>query len=128
MKKLLILLLSICMIGSIGTFASCKGSTETSSSSSVETVETIEDKVRSSARIEVRVDVYLKYGYFPTVNITNVSESYTENNKYYVSGKYTVKDNYGDAYTGKFDVTVVYDPETEQCDATETEIQTAYKD
>ena len=122
MKKLLILLLSICMIGSIGTFVSCKDSTEASSS-----VETVGDKGRSKARSEVTFGVYAKYGYFPTVNITNVSESYTEN-KYYVSGKYTVRDNYGDKYTGKFDLTIVYDPETDTCKVTEKEIQSAYKD
>lgn len=122
MKKLLILLLSICMIGSIGTFVSCKDSTEASSS-----VETVEDKVRSEARSAVTTGVYFKYGHVPTVSITNVSETYTVN-KYYVSGKYRVRDNYGDGYTGKFDLTIVYDPETDTCTVTEKEIQTAYKD
>ena len=123
MKKFLILLLSICMIGSIGAFASCRGSTETETSSSVET---IEDKVRSSARSTVTTGVYAKYGYIPSVNITSVSESYTEN-QYYVRGKYTVRDDYGDTYTGKFDVTIVYDPVADRCKATEKDIQTAYK-
>ena len=110
------------MIGSIGTFASCKGSTEASSS-----VETVEDKVRSKARSAVLSGVYAKYGYWSTVSIANVSESYEEN-QYYVSGKYTVKDNYGDKYIGKFDLTIVYDPVADTCSVTSKEIQTAYKD
>ena len=122
MKKLLTILLSLCMICSIGAFTACKGEKSEASSS----VETVEDKVSSEARSVVSIGVYAKYGYFPTVNITNVSESYTEN-KYYVSGKYTVKDNYGDNYTGKFDLTIVYDPVADTCEVTEKEIQTAYK-
>lgn len=122
MKKLLILLLSICMIVSIGTFVSCKDSTEASSS-----VETVEDKVRSEARSAVTTGVYFKYGDVPTVNITNVRERDTVN-KYYVSGRYRVRDDFGDSYTGEFDLTIVYDPETDTCTVTEKEIQTAYKD
>lgn len=123
MKKLLILLLSLCIICSIGAFTACNGASSESSSS----VETVEDKVESKARSVVTSGVYVKYGYVPYVNITNVSESYT-GNKYYVSGKYKVRDNYGDDYTGKFDLTIVYDPETDTCEVTEKEIQPAYKD
>lgn len=122
MKKLLTLLLCVCMIGSIGVFSSCASSTEASTS-----VETVTDKVKSETKSTVLYRAYVKYGYWAHTITTYVDQSYTDENKYYVSGKYTINDNYGDSYTGKYDVTVVYDPVTGECEVTSCELQTAYK-
>ena len=44
-----------------------------------------------------------------------------------VTGKVTVKDKYGDSYTGKYDAVVEYDPATDDCDAN-CDIDKLYKD
>ena len=122
MKKLLTFLLCVCTIGAIGISTACTPAEPSESSSSIETVE---DKVKSKARSYVTVKCYATYGYIPSIT-TFLSKSYTDENTYYVSGKYTVRDNYGDSYTGKYDLTVVYDPETDTCSVSQNNLQTPY--
>ena len=46
--------------------------------------------------------------------ITTYVEKISENT-YEVTGKVTIKDKYGDSYTGKYDAEVEYNPSTEKC-------------
>ena len=67
-----------------------------------EPVETLEDRVRSRARTTALTYVMLWYDVGnPNVRVTTVKE--TENNEYEVYGKISVKDNYGDPYSGTID-------------------------
>lgn len=49
-------------------------------------------------------------------------------NEYEVTGKITVKDKYGDTYTGKYDALVEYDPVTDECSVKNCDIDSLYKD
>lgn len=73
-----------------------------------------EDKVVSSVKSRIMVEVKLNYDTTGAPTITTNVKKISENT-YEVTGKVTVKDKYGDSYTGKYDAEVEYNPSTETC-------------
>ena len=118
MKKIFSLLLVLIMCISL---VACGGG----SSSESKTEESIESKVRKSVDSHIDVEIMLSYNTVGEPDITYYVDEISENN-FEVSGKVTVKDKYGDSYSGKYDATVKYDPETDKCD-TDVEIDKLYK-
>ena len=119
MKKLFAILLALVLCFSLCACGGDSGSTET-----VE--ETVEDKVEDEVQAYVSSRVLLEYDIFGPPNITCYVAKETEN-EFKVTGKVTVKDEYGDSYTGNYDTYVEYDPETDTCNVTECYIDTLYK-
>jgi hypothetical protein len=116
MKRLLALLLVLVMCLSL---CACGGSGSKKK-------ETVESKVISAARSRIMVEIALGYDTTGVPTITTFVEK-TGDNTYMVTGKVTVKDNYGDTYTGKYDAEVTYDPVADDCDV-DLELGKLYKD
>ncbi len=103
MKKLLAAFLALVLCFSLCACADKKTNTET-----------VEDKVRSA--VEARLITYVALSY-DTVGVPSITCYIDEvdENKFEVSGKVTVKDKYGDTYSGKYDAEVEYNPSTDEC-------------
>jgi len=114
MKRIiaLFLVLSLCFI-----MCSCSNS---------DPEETETDKVISAVKAQINTRILLSYEINGIPTITTFVDN-TGDNTYEVSGKVTVKDKYGDSYTGKYDATVEYDPDTDDCDV-DLELGELYKD
>lgn len=93
---------------------------------STESKDSPEDKVRSAVRSRIMVEIALGYETTGVPTITAYVDD-IGNNCYEVTGKVTVKDKYGDSYTGKYDAEVEYDPATGDCDV-DLELDSLYKD
>ena len=123
MKKVLSILLGLVLCFSL---CAC-GSKSSESTVSSEYTESVEDKVRNA--VETTISVYVKLSYnttgVPTI-ICYIDSSGT--NEYTVSGKVTVRDKYGDSYTGKYDAVVVYNPETDSCSVSSYDLGDLYQD
>lgn len=117
MKKLLALVMAILMCLCL---CACDPGTEAEDAKSPE--ETVESKVRS----QIMAEIILTYDTEGVPTITSYVNQRGENT-YEVTGKVTVKDKYGDYYTGKYDAEVEYDPETGYCDV-DLDLGTLYKD
>ena len=74
-----------------------------------EPTESEEDIVASKVRSRITTEIALSYD---TVGVPNITTYVTKqsNGDYIVTGKVTVKDKYGDTYTGKYDATVEVTP------------------
>lgn len=116
MKKILALILAVFMCLSLCACGGGKG----------ENSESVEDKVRSSVESRLMTYVTLSYETVGVPTITCYIEEVGEN-VFEVSGKVTVKDKYGDTYSGKYDAEVEYDPSTDKCDV-DYDLGKLYKD
>jgi len=95
MKRFLLVLISIILVISL---CACDNSNKVSE----------EDLVKNATKAILRA----KLLYYDTVGAPHITY-YLEkqsSTKYYVSGKVTVSDKYGDSYTGKYDAVVEYMP------------------
>lgn len=115
MKKILALLLAIALC--VGLCA-CGGSKEPEINP--------ESEAADAVRSRIMVEIALGYDTVGVPSITTYVDQVGENT-YEVTGKVTVKDKYGDSYTGKYDATVEYDPATEDCDV-DLSLGSLYKD
>ncbi|MBQ3088852.1 MAG: hypothetical protein IJC36_04375 [Clostridia bacterium] len=117
MKRVIALILVIVL---------CAGLCACGGSSNSESAKTPKEAVISAVRARVMVEVKLSYDItgVPTVT-TYVNE--IDETTYEVSGKVTVKDKYGDSYTGKYDAEVDYDPSTGGCNV-DLDLGSLYKD
>lgn len=97
MKKIIALL----MIAVMGLSLVACGSSESST-------ETIEDKIVEGVKGEIMYTIAFTHETQGVPHITYYVDK-INNKKYSVSGKVTVKDKYGDSYTGKYDATAKYD-------------------
>lgn len=88
--------------------------------------ESVEDKVKLAVESQIMANIMLQYDTTGLPSITYYIDEISENN-FEVTGKVTVKDKYGDSYTGKYDAVVEYDPATDDCDA-DCDIDKLYKD
>ena len=79
-----------------------------------------------SSIIRIMVEIALSYDTTGVPTITTFVDEIGENT-YEVTGKVTVKDKYGDSYTGKYDAEVEYNPATDNCDV-DLELGDLYKD
>lgn len=115
MKKLFAIILSVVLGLSL-----CACSESGSNS------ESVEDKVRSAVENYIMASVAVQYDTTGVPSITAYIDEIGEN-EYEVTGKVTVRDKYGDSYTGKYDAVVEYDPETDDC-AVDCNLGNLYKD
>ena len=88
--------------------------------------QTVESKVADAVEFEVMFEIMLSYEIVGTPIVTTYIDTIGEN-EYEVTGKVTVRDKYGDTYTGKYDAIVSYNPETDKCSA-QVDIDTLYRD
>ena len=116
MKRVFALILAVALC--FGLCACGGGSTESKASP--------EEKVSSAVRSRIIVEITFSYDTTGVPTITTYVDEIGDN-RYEVTGKVTVKDKYGDSYTGKYDAEVEYDPVTDDCDV-DLELGTLYKD
>lgn len=116
MKKLFIIILSIIMCFSI---IACNDNKEDT--------ESIEDKVKEAVRLRITTEIILYYDTADVPQCTYYVDDIGDNN-FKVTGKATVKDKYGDSYTGKYDAEVTYDPFADKCSVTNLDLDKLYKD
>ncbi len=91
-----------------------------------ESEESPEDSVISAVRARIMAEIALGYETTGVPTITTfVSE--IDETTYEVTGKVSVKDKYGDSYTGKYDAEVDYNPETGNCNV-DLSLGDLYKD
>lgn len=83
----------------------------------------VEDKVRF--QVESRITAYV-YALTKSAPIITSYVDEIRENTFEVTGKVTVRDKYGDTYTGKYDAVVEYDPATDTCDI-DYEVDTLYR-
>ena len=115
MKKIFLIILTLIMCFSI---IACEGDKKET--------ESIEDKVRSAVESRIIVNISLTYDTVGVPNCTYYIDKVDDNN-FKVTGKVTVKDKYGDTYTGKYDAEVTYNPTTDDC-AVILDLDKLYKD
>lgn len=105
MKKMIALVLSLVLCLSL---CACGDNGDDTTS--------VNQKVKNSVIAQLTLKVKLQYEItgqpIITTNIKEISE-----NRYKVTGKITVRDAYGDSYTGKYDAIVDYDPSKDNCKA-----------
>ena len=87
---------------------------------------TPESKVVSAVRSQIMVEIMLSYDTNGVPTITTYVDELGAN-RYEVTGKVTVRDKYGDTYTGKYDAEVEYDLSTGDCDV-DLDLGSLYKD
>ena len=122
MKKALVLLLTIILVCSL--FSCGKGKENEKTKDPEEII--IED-VKSTVSSQITATIILKYDTVGSPTVTHYVDEISDN-KYEVTGKVTVRDKYGDTYTGKYDAIVVYDPTSEDCSISSFNLGTLYKD
>ena len=105
MKRIFLIILALIMCFSI---IACDGNKKETKS--------IEDKVRSAVESRIIVEIGYTYDTVGVPNCTYYIDKIDDNN-FKVTGKVTVKDKYGDTYTGKYDAEVTYNPTTDECTA-----------
>lgn len=115
MKKILAILMALVMCVSLSACGSSK-----------EPEETVDEKVISAVKSDITAEIILFYDTVGVPSITCFVDEISEN-EFEVTGKVTVKDKYGDTYTGKYDAVVEYDPSTDECDV-DCELYKLYKD
>ncbi len=87
--------------------------------------ETVYDKIEDSVSASINVRIMLSYDTQGVPNITYYIKEINENT-YTVSGKVTVKDKYGDSYTGNYDATATYNSAEDDFDI-DLDLGTLYK-
>ncbi len=116
MKKIFVFVLVLAMVFS---FSACGGTMQ-------EEGKSVEDEIRSDVRSRVMVDVTLSYDIVGVPNITMYLDKVDEDT-YEITGKVSVKDKYGDSYTGNYDAVAVVS-ESGSVSISSCEVGTLYKD
>ncbi len=85
-----------------------------------------EEVIRSAVESRIIVNISLNYD---TVGVPDITVYITENSdgSYRATGKVTVKDKYGDTYTGKYDAEVDYDEESNSAYVSDLDLGSLYK-
>ena len=120
MKKILLMLL---MSALVFTFVACDLNNEPEKSPE----ELIIEDVESCVTAEIIATIIWQYDTEGSPLITHYVDEIGEN-KFEVTGKVTVRDKYGDTYTGKYDAIVEYDPISEDSDIVSFNLGTLYRD
>lgn len=103
MKKILLVCLSLALVFSL---AACGGQGEAG--------DPVSEKVKNEVGRRIRVAITIDYDTVGSPTITYFLDEISTS-VYEVTGKVTVKDKYGDTYTGKYDAIVEYDAEEDDC-------------
>ena len=103
MKKLLAVILAMLLCVSLFACGGKGGDTES-----------VEDKVKDAVESQIQVNIMLQYDTTGVPSITYYVDKIGEN-VFEVTGKVTVRDKYGDTYTGNYDAEVEYNPSTDKC-------------
>ena len=116
MKKILLVLLAAIMIIS---HCSCGGSGSNQTSE--------QDEVKKVVKNRLEAKILVSYDTVGTPTITYYLDK-SGSSRYNVSGKVTVKDKYGDSFTGKYDAVVDFDSSTSTWKVTSCNLDTPTKD
>lgn len=83
---------------------------------------------RAADAVRAQINVYITLHY-DTNGVPQVTTYVNETSMYQfeVSGKVTIRDKYGDTFTGKYDATAIYNPLTDEFDV-DYEVGKLYKD
>ena len=113
------------LIAGILMFVLCLGLCACGGGSS-ESERSLSDRAGSAVKGQLMVYVSLSY---QTTGVPQITTYVKEigNNKFQVTGKVTVRDNYGDTYTGKYDATATYDAASDDFDV-DYDLDDLYKD
>ena len=121
MKRTLTSIIAIMLALVTGiSLAACGGKSSESSSTDPEKIVKQAAEVRLAAEILTSYEIQGAPTYNSYVNKTG-------DNTYEVTGKATVRDKFGDSYTGKYTVEVKYDPETQKAEVTSVDLETPKK-
>lgn len=74
-------------------------------------VASVSSKVADKVEYMVMYEVRMRYSVVGMPQVTSYVRD-TGNNTFEVTGKVTIRDQYGDTYTGNYDATAKYNPET----------------
>lgn len=85
-----------------------------------------EDLVKECVKDRIDVKLMLSYDITGNIQATYFLDE-VRTNVFEVTGKVTVKDKYGDSYSGKYDAVVEYDPQSKKCSLEDLEIDKLYK-
>lgn len=96
-------------------------------SGSKEEPESVTDKVKDEVKYRIMATIAVQYETTGVPNITYYVDEMGDNT-YEVTGKVSVKDKYGDTYTGKYDAVVEYDPAADDCSIDSFSLGSLYKD
>ena len=121
MKKILVFLLVVVLAFSLVACGSSGNETQEESGEEA-IIKDVKDTV--SARIVAKIVV--SYDTVGSPTITHYVDEIDEN-EYEVTGKVTVRDKYGDTYTGKYDAIVIYDPVEKDSRIDSFELGSLYK-
>lgn len=115
MKKALSLILVLVMCLSL---CACGGNSQEDGA---------EKKAIQTVHNNIQVKLVVRYGSVGAPSYTTyVTE--IDTNKFEISGKVTIKDKYGDTYTGKYSAVATYDPSTGKCTVSDDYLGDLYKD
>lgn len=87
----------------------------------------VEDLVKECVKDRIDVELVLSYDITGNIQATYFLDEVSEN-VFEVTGKVTVKDKYGDNYSGKYDAIVEYNPQSNKCSLENLDIGKLYKD
>lgn len=118
MKKLLVLLL-VCAL----TLGLCACAPKIN----VPSVKTAEDLVEDAVYSKIMLEILFDYDDVSVNRVTYYIDEINDS-KYELTGKITVRDKYGDTYTGKYDCIVSYNSKEDKYEVKELDIGTLYKD
>ena len=107
------IMLALAMVMSL---AACGGASNSSSSDNPETI------VKKSAENRITVEVALNYKINGAPSCSSIVTK-IDDNLYEVTGKVTVRDEYGDSYTGKYTVKVEYDPDKNEAKVKSSDLE-----
>lgn len=115
MKKILSIILVTALLISLCACGSSSGSTRSLSD-------------RAASQVKSTIQVYINMSY-EIVGVPQVT-TYVKDlggGEYQVTGKVTIRDEYGDSYTGKYDATATYSESSDRFDV-DFDVDSLYKD
>jgi len=97
-----------------------------SNSDSEPVTQSLRERAKISVESSIRIHIMVWYDDVSITSITYGKQKEVDSNTFEFSGKVTVKDQYGDYYTGTFDSTVTYNASEDKFDD-DTDVGDLYK-
>lgn len=114
MKKLIAFVLVIALLVSL---CACGSSS---------TPKSLSDRAASQVKSTIQVYINLSYDIVGVPQVTTYVKD-LGGGEYQVTGKVTIRDEYGDSYTGKYDATATYNESSDRFDV-DYDVDSLYKD